>query len=183
METLQQPTDPESPAVSVHWRSFELRPKGAPPIPPEYRARIEASRPQLVTIARERYNRTLNPGPFGIDSRPALIGAKYAEAMGLGPLYHDTVMRAYWQQAQDIGDRSVLADLAKQVGLPRAAYLAALDDPAFDAQVTADVELARAYGLNGVPALVFADRYLVSGAQPADELRRVVDQVAAEIGE
>jgi predicted DsbA family dithiol-disulfide isomerase len=42
------------------------------------------------------------------------------------------------------------------------------------------VELARQYGLNGVPALVFDNRYLVSGAQPFDVLRRVVDQITAE---
>jgi predicted DsbA family dithiol-disulfide isomerase len=181
LETLQQTAAADAPGVSVHWRSFELRPKGSPPLPPEYRARIEAGRPQLQAIARERYDREMNPGPFGVDSRPALIGAKYAESMERGPLYHDAVMRAYWQQAQDIGDRTVLADLAEQVGLDRNQYLAALDDPAFDAQVSADIDLARAYGLNGVPALVFADRYLVSGAQPAGELRRIVDQIASEI--
>jgi predicted DsbA family dithiol-disulfide isomerase len=48
--------------------------------------------------------------------------------------------------------------------------------------VQQDIDLARQYGLNGVPALVFDNRYLVSGAQPADMLRRVVDQIAAEKG-
>ena len=180
METLQQLLDPGLPPVEVHWRSFELRPKGAPPVPPEYRQRIEAMRPQLYAIARERYHRELNQGPFGIDSRPALIGAKYAEAQGKGAEYHDAVMRAYWQEARDIGDRAVLADIAAAVGLDRDEFLAALDDPAFDAQVQADIDLAYAYGLNGVPALVFDNRYLVSGAQPPDVLRRIVTQIAAE---
>jgi predicted DsbA family dithiol-disulfide isomerase len=166
--------------VEVHWRSFELRPKGGPPIPPEYRERIEAMRPQLIAMARERYHREINQGPFGIDSRPALIGAKYAESQGVGNAYHEAVMRAYWQEARDIGDRSVLADIAESVGLPRAEYLAALDDLTYDAQVQADIDIAHAYGLNGVPALVFDNRYSVSGAQPADVLRRVVNQIAAD---
>lgn len=169
-----------TPALDIHWRSFELRPAGAPPIPPEYRARIEASRPQLMQVARERYNRELNPGPFGIDSRPALIGAKFAEQQGAGPAYHDGVMRAYWQAARDISDRAVLAEIAAAAGVERTAFIAALDDPAFDAAVQQDVELARQYGLNGVPALVFDNRYLISGAQPVDVLRRVVDQIAGE---
>lgn len=167
--------------MDVHWRSFELRPKGSPPIPPEYKARIEAGRPRLAAIARENYNRDINQGPFGIDSRMALTGAKYAEALGVGPAYHAAVMRAYWQEARDIGDRSVLADIAVAVGLARDAYLAALDNPEYDAQVQADEDLAHAYGLNGVPALVFADKYLISGAQPVDALRRVLDQVAKEL--
>ncbi len=166
--------------LEIHWRSFELRPAGGPPVPPEYRARIEASRPQLMQVARERYNRELHPGPFGIDSRPALIGAKFAEQQGVGPAYHDGVMRAYWQQARDISDRAVLAEIAAVAGLARAAFLAALDDPAYDAAVQQDIDLARQYGLNGVPALVFDNRYLVSGAQPVDVLRRVVDQIAGE---
>ena len=172
--------DNDAPPLAVTWRSFELRPAGGPPLPPEYRARIEAFRPQLMQIARERYNRELNPGPFGIDSRPALIGAKYAEAQGAGPAYHDGVMRAYWQQARDISALDVLAELAEAAGLAREAFLAALADPAYDAAVQHDIDLARQYGLNGVPALVFEDRYLVSGAQPADVLRRVVAQIAAE---
>ncbi len=133
-----------------------------------------------MQVARERYNRELNPGPFGIDSRPALIGAKFAEQQGAGPAYHDGVMRAYWQQARNISDRAVLAEIAAVAGLAHAAFLAALDDPAFDAAVQQDIDLARQYGLNGVPALVFDNRYLVSGAQPVDVLRRVVEQIAAE---
>jgi predicted DsbA family dithiol-disulfide isomerase len=180
LEQLTTTTAPGAPTLAIQWRSFELRPAGAPPIPPEYRARIEASRPQLMQVARERYNRTLDPGPFGIDSRPALIGAKFAEQQGAGPAYHDGVMRAYWQEARDISDRAVLAEIAAAAGMERAAFIAALDDPAFDAAVQQDVELARQYGLNGVPALVFDNRYLVSGAQPFDVLRRVVDQITAE---
>jgi predicted DsbA family dithiol-disulfide isomerase len=149
-------------------------------MPPEYRARIEAMRPQLYATARERYNRELNPGPFGRDSRPALTGAKYAEAMGHGLAYHDAVMHAYWRDARDIEDRAVLAGIAAAVGLDREAYLAALDDPAYDAEVQADIDLAHRYGLNGVPALVFDNRYLVSGAQPAEALKQVVGQIERE---
>jgi predicted DsbA family dithiol-disulfide isomerase len=139
-------------------------------------------RPQLLAIARERYHREINQGPFGIDSRGALIGAKYAESRSrsLGLAYHEAIMRAYWQEGRDIGDRNVLADIAESIGLLRDEYLSALDDPSFDAQVQADIDIARAYGLNGVPALIFDNRYAVSGAQPADVLLRVINQIAAE---
>ncbi len=149
-------------------------------MPPEYKQRIEAMRPQLVAIARERYRREINQGPFGIDSRPALIGAKYAESKELGLAYHEAMMRAYWQEARDIGDRSVLVDIAEAIGLPREEYLAALDDPVYDAQVQADIEIAHAYGLNGVPALIIDNRYVLSGAQPPDVMRRVINQIASE---
>ena len=48
------------------------------------------------------------------------------------------------------------------------------------ALIEADVELAYQYGLTGVPALIFNNRYLVSGAQPFEVLQQVVEKVAAE---
>lgn len=147
---------------------------------PDYRARIEAARPRLLAIAKQTYGVELHQGPFGIDSRPALVGAKFAEAQGVGPAYHRAVMRAYWQEGKNIEDRAVLAGLAEAVGLARDAYLAALDDPAYDEQVQADVDLARQYGLNSVPAIVFDMRYLVSGAQPYPVLVEAVEQLMAE---
>jgi predicted DsbA family dithiol-disulfide isomerase len=170
-------------AVEVRWHSFELRPKGSPPIPAEYLARIKAGRPRLYQIAHEYYDLELNPGPHGISSRDALIGAKYAEAQGKGPDYHAAVLRAYWQRANDIGDRVVLGMIAQSVGLEQAAFLSALDDPRYETEVEADIEQAYQYGLNGVPALIFNNRYLVSGAQPYEALKQVVEKVKAESGE
>lgn len=152
-------------------------------MPPEYRAMIMAGRPRLIAMAREQYGLELNQGPLGVDSRPALIGAKFAEANGAGEAYHRAVFRAYWEQAADIGDLETLAGIAAGVGLDRPAFLAALDDPAHSAAVDADIEQARAYGLSGVPALVFADRYLVSGAQPYPTLKEVTAQVRGELEE
>src|SRR5438309_1003388 len=86
----------------MHWRSFELRPTGSPPMSPQRRAQIEASRPMFQKRAREQYGLEINAGPFGINSRPALILEKYAESQGKGDLFHKAVMRAYWQQARSI---------------------------------------------------------------------------------
>lgn len=176
------PDASDSPSIDLHWRSFELRPPGSPPIPPAYLARIEAGRPQLQALARERYGVEMNSGPFGVDTRPALVGEKYAERCGLDQVYHNAVMRAYWEEAQDIGDRTVLAAVAASVGLDRDGFLAALDDPEFQGEMLGDVELAHRYGLNGVPALVFADKYLVSGAQPTAVLQNVLLKVVEEQG-
>lgn len=139
-----------------------------------------AGRPRLYAIAREQYGLELNQGPWGINSRPALIGAKYAEAQGVGPAYHDAIMRAYWLEAQSIEDREVLAQLAVANGLDRDAFLTALDDATLEQEVLNDIAWAHNNGINGVPALVFQEKYLVSGAQPYEVLTRVVDQIRAE---
>ncbi len=166
--------------VEVVWHSYELRPKGSPPIPPEYLARIKATEPRLTKMAREQYNLELNRGPMGIQSRSALIGEKYAEAEGKGAQYHDAVFRAYWQRANNISEVEVLAEIAQSIGLDRGAFLAALNDEHYNAQVEADVEQAYYYGLTGVPALIFGEKYLVSGAQPYEVLQQVVEKVETE---
>jgi len=167
--------------VDIQWRSFELRPADAPPLPPEYIAQIDVNRPRIYTIAREQYGLEMNPGPFGFDSRPALVGAKYAESQHLGPAYHDAVMRAYWQEARDIGNIHALTTIATRAGLARDAFQAALENPQHQQAVDDDIAQARLYGIRGVPALVFANQYLISGAQPYEILVRAVDQFQVEL--
>ncbi len=169
--------------MAITWHAFELRPKGAPPMPPEYRARIEAGRPRLEAMARQQYGLELSRGPIGIDSRPALIGEKYAQAHGLGAAYHDAVAAAYWQRAMSIDDREVLAEIATSVGLDRNAFLAALGDPAYEREVDEDIAFAHINGMTGVPALVFAEKYLVMGAQPYPVLEQVLRQCEEEARE
>ena len=161
----------------IQWRSFELRPKDAPPPSADYLAKVEANRPRLYSMAREQYGLEMQPGPFNFDSRPALIGAKYAEGAGHGPAYHAEVMKAYWLQARDISDRVVLADVATSVGLSRSSFLSALDDGRYADEVEREKEQARLFGLGAVPAMVFADKYLVSGAQPYAVLADVVERI------
>jgi predicted DsbA family dithiol-disulfide isomerase len=175
LEKLKQAYD-----VEIVWRSYELRPKGSPPIPPEYLARIKAGQPRLLQLARDQYGLELNPGPMGLSSRSALIGAKVAETQGKNAAYHDAVFRAYWQRANNIGDVEVLAEIAHSIGLERTAFLVAMSDATYEAQVEADIEQAYQYGLTGVPALIFNSRYLVSGAQPFEVLKQVVEKVQAE---
>ncbi len=56
----------------------------------------------------------------------------------------------------------------------------ALADPAYIAQVDQDIDMARAYGLNSVPSLVFDNKYLIPGAQPLEALQNAVESIASE---
>jgi len=133
----------------------------------------------MEQVAREVYGVEMKPGPFGVNSRMALIGAKVAEAMGEGDAFHDRVMRACWDEAQDIGDRQTLTEIALAVGLDVALFNAGLDDPLYEKLVDEDIRMATQYGLNGVPAMIIANKYLISGAQPPDTMRQIADKVLA----
>ena len=175
LEKLQKEYD-----LSVHWHSYELRPAGAPPMPPEYQKRLQAARPMLERQARLHYGIEINSGPENISSRAALIGEKYAQAHGLGQAYHHAVMKAYWQDAKSIDDPQVLQEIATSLGLDAAQFRAALTQPEYAAAVDADIARAREYGLDSVPALVFAEKYLVVGAQPYEVLRHAIEQAKKE---
>ncbi len=67
----------------------------------------------------------------------------------------------------------------QSIGVDRDAFLVALKDERYEAQVEDDIEQAYQYGLTGVPALIFSGRYLVPGAQPYEVLRQVVEKLQA----
>ncbi len=173
-------------AVQVQFRAYELRPEGAPPIPPEvqaqYRERLAAGWPRVQQMARERFGLELkrmdDPQPH--PTRLAHIGARYALAHGQGEAYHRAVFRAHWQQLRDISAVATLVEIARAVGLDEAGFRAALENPDYRAEVEADEYWAYQQNLSGVPAFIFAERYLVSGAQPVELLQKVVDRCVQE---
>jgi predicted DsbA family dithiol-disulfide isomerase len=172
----------ESHDVTVTWKAYELRPKDAPPPPADYVERIKASRPQLHAIAKTHYGIEMNQGKWGIDSRPSLIGMKFAEKYGKGDDYHKAVFEAYFTEAKNIEDQNVLADIAAFVGIKREAFLASLNDAELDSAVIQDVMTAYQYQIRGVPALIFENKFYIPGAQPYEELVRFVEQMERRLG-
>lgn len=150
-------------------------------MPADRQAMIEAGREQFKQRVRREYGRELRPGPFGVDSYPALVLAKFAEAQGRGPEYHRAAGRAYWEQGQRLDDPAVLQAVLTEIGLAIDDIAPILADPTYTEAVAADITEAHELGLNAVPALVFAEKYLVSGAQPYSVLKQVVEQVASEM--
>lgn len=171
-------------AIEVIWKSYELRPKDAPAWPEAqekaYKERIAAAWPQTQQIARERFGVEMKSHRWGVKSRWALEGAKFAEEKGLGDAYHQAMFEAHFIHDRDFGDLETLADLAVEVGLDRAEFLAAIQTGQYTAEVDADIAQAYAYGLNGVPATIIQHKYLLSGAQPLTVLEEVVAQIKAK---
>jgi predicted DsbA family dithiol-disulfide isomerase len=70
--------------------------------------------------------------------------------------------------------------LGAEAGLDADEARAVLAGDRYRAEVRADEEQARAYGISGVPFFVVDRRYGVSGAQPADALLEVLDRAWAD---
>ena len=76
---------------------------------------------------------------------------------------------------------SVLADLAAEVGMDRAiaARLLAGDADADDLRAR-DAD-ARKKGVNAVPTFLIAQQYVVSGAQPPEVWKQVIEELTAKL--
>lgn len=104
-----------------------------------------------------------------------------------GPAVQTTLklalFRAHFNQRRNLGDRTVLLDIAAAAGLHREAARAALDDPDLEARVLAEEAQAWDMNISGVPAMIVAGKFLIPGAQGPEvyvnALRRVAEKVRA----
>jgi predicted DsbA family dithiol-disulfide isomerase len=86
----------------------------------------------------------------------------------------DRLFRAYFVEGRDIGDRAVLADIAKASGLDGDLVEQLLNDGSDADEVRREIAEAQAIGVTGVPFFIFAGRLAVPGARNADVLRRAI---------
>ncbi|QNG21100.1 DsbA family oxidoreductase [Rhodococcus triatomae] len=90
----------------------------------------------------------------------------------------DALFRAHFTEGKAVDDREVLLDIAESAGLDRDAVNAQLDSEAAVADVRADLQAARDLQVTGVPFFVVDRRLAVSGAQPEDVFRQLLEQGA-----
>ena len=169
----------------VEWRAFELRPGGKFPGTPEeearYRDKVRRADAPVMAYARDYFGVEINmDAPWGVNSRPAHEGSWYAREQGKLEEYNRACFTAHWQQSKKIDDIDTLTEIARSVGLDGDGFRAAVDGGKYRVEVEMDLMLAREIGIDGVPAFVFGNRYLVSGARPARVLEQVVDRCVEE---
>ena len=80
----------------------------------------------------------------------------------------EALFRAYFTDGRDIGDSSVLADLAAEAGLPRERASDFLRSDHGSAEVTGEEAQARRLGISGVPTILVGGVPVFSGALRAE---------------
>jgi predicted DsbA family dithiol-disulfide isomerase len=181
--------------VEVRWRSFELDPTAPREQPAGDRNQRLADKYGFgVERAREMHAQmTETAAADGLDfdfdtvrdgntfDAHRLLHLAYESG---GPALQDAVkerlFRATFTEGERIGDPETLVRLAAEAGVDADESRAVLAGDRFAADVREDQAQARRYGISGVPFFVIDERYGVSGAQPADALREVLDQAWAE---
>lgn len=193
-------------AAEIRWRPFELNPQ-MPPEGEEQEAHLRRKygrpaedgarlRGQMKAIA-ESAGVSLSyegEGPDGEGAPPAMMWNTRAchqlLAFALEQAGPDVqtalklaLFRAHFNQRRNLGERSVLLDIAAAAGLHREAARAALDDPDLEARVLAEEAQAWDMNISGVPAMIVANKFLIPGAQAPEvyvnALRRVAEKARA----
>ena len=83
----------------------------------------------------------------------------------------DALFRAYFEEAKDIGDAAVLAEIAQQCGVD--------EWPQKAPDVSALEEEVRAMGVSAVPTFIFERRTGIAGAYPPEQLAEAIRQASS----
>ena len=177
--------------IEVVWRSFELDP-GAPELREvsslEHLAQkygmseeqVHASWKQLTELgAAEGIEYHLDRARSG-NSFDAHRLIHLGAAHGLGDETKEALLHAYFTDCEPIGDAAVLERVALAVGLPADEVRDLLAGDRFAAEVRADQQQARDYGIGGVPFFALDGRYTISGAQSTELMLEAIETAWAE---
>ena len=180
--------------VEVVYHSFELDPSA--PVPPvetstSALARKYGGGPEQIAAMQDRVSqlaaaegldyqldRTLHLNTR--DAHRLLHLALQAGGPTLQAQLKEALLDTYFVQAKDVTDRDLLEQVATGVGLDAEAVRRVLASDEFDAEVSADIDQARAYGASGVPFFVVDGRYGISGAQPTEVFAGALERAWSE---
>ena len=95
----------------------------------------------------------------------------------------EALFAAHFADGHDIGDHTVLRDVAAAIGLDPAGAMAFLRSDVDVDAVHADNLRAHRLGINGVPCFVVAGRHAIAGAQEPEVIERLLDVAAVDAGE
>jgi predicted DsbA family dithiol-disulfide isomerase len=105
---------------------------------------------------------------------------RWAGGAGVQDDVVERLFRAYFIEGRDIGDATVLIDVATAAGMhaPLVAELLAKD--ADLAEVEREAGMANQMGITGVPCFIFDGRFMISGAREPEVLVKVMEKALQE---
>ena len=138
------------------------------------------ARNQRMKVNMEREGLPFNAERnMSYNSRLAQELAKWAETKGKAEEVANALFRAYFVDVKNIGKADVLAKIAEANDLPKDEATDVLLSRKYKDAVDDDWKRCAAFGVNAVPTFL-AGKYLMVGAQPYEELKRLVEHVLKE---
>ncbi|MEA2883247.1 MAG: hypothetical protein QOH32_2503 [Bradyrhizobium sp.] len=180
--------------VEIHWRPFFLNPW----VPREGISREEYLTTKFgsveaykgiagrVVAAANEEGLTYRPElvrrqPNTTDCHRLIHWAEQHPAGDKSAAMKQRLMELYFREGGDLTDTDVLVSAAADIGMDAEEVRKRLATDEDVELISAQARDASDKGISGVPTFVFAQKYAVSGAQPAEQLARAIRQVSAEV--
>ena len=165
--------NPDMPAEGITRAEYRMRKFGAERAAELDRSMTETGREVGIGFAFDRMQRTPS-------TKLAHRLIWEAGRQGRQNEIVNRLFRAYFEEAQDIGETAVLTKLAGEAGLDTGGVAQALDSPESLDAVMELAERGRSMGIQGVPFFILLGKYGVSGAQPPEFWQEALPKIAAE---
>ncbi|MEP1587387.1 MAG: DsbA family oxidoreductase [Tateyamaria sp.] len=188
---LEQALGVTNMGARILWHPFELNPT----MPPEgqnlgeHIAEKYGTTPEQSVQNRAQMQKTgqslgidfqLTPDSRIVNSFAAHQMLDFALSQGLQHPLKLALFSAHFTDQRDVSDAEVLVDVAVSVGLDRDAATKVLEDGALVEAVREKQQFWTSRGVSGVPSMVFDSKYLVTGAQGAENYAQLLQRVAQE---
>lgn len=170
--------------VVVRWHPFQLDAT----VPPEGASAIghleRKYGPEQARVMKSalRDAGVLEGIPFQLDAitrRPNTVDShrliRWATAAGVSDAMVEGLFHAYFVEGRDIGDRSILVELAAAAGLDPREIVARLETDEDSDAIQQECAKASRDGVSGVPTITVAGRYRFVGAQDPSYYVRAIN--------
>ena len=161
------------------WRCFLLNPS----MPSEGMNRQDYLTGKFGNAANEIYGRIASAGKesgieFNFDQIQRTPDSRKTHryliaAAEIGKDLSDAFFKAYFIDGRDLGDEKELKKIARQQGVDISNDR--LKSLILDRQIKNDIEMSRQLRVDGVPFMIFAGQYAISGAHMPEHIIPVID--------
>ena len=179
--------------VEVHWRPFFLNPW----VPREGISRddyltakfgsVEAYKGIAGRVSQAASDEGLDYNTQLVKRQPNTTDCHrlihWADADGKAAQMKQRLMELYFRDGGDLTDVNVLVKAAADIGMDGESVRKRLATDEDVELISAQAKDASDKGISGVPTFVLAEKYAISGAQPAEQLAKAIRQVAEEINQ
>ena len=191
LRQLQNAADKTGIGIDVHWHPFELNPQMPEAgqnlqehICEKYGTTVEQNnenRKMLSTLGTELgFSFQYDDNSRMVNTYKAHQLLHWAKLQDQEHVLKQALFTAYFTEQRDVSDTDVLLSVVDSVGLDKDEASSVLNDGRHQSDVRSAQQFWAGQGVSGVPAMVFSEKYLVTGAQGIDYYSEVLNKISAE---
>lgn len=174
--------------LRINWRFLEIHPEtsaeGEPVASLAYPSQQwDQLMENLKTVASEE-GIAMAEHTFTTNSKDALLLSEAAKQQGRAEFYtlHEKLFTAFFVDSRNIGDRSVLRELAADSGIDDDLVESAWQDSKYEQRILSNYHEARVHQIQAVPSFIFGERKL-TGVVPEEVMRSAAKELPGSSSE